>query len=105
MSAMKTGTLALAAAIANGLIIGSVVRGTTEPTPTAASCGPDSEYLKLARRFLGTEPSSGNDCPGENVTGISFESSATFAGKQLQLLHDVVPGGRTFGVAPPNVDY
>ena len=36
--------------------------------------------------------------PGENATGISFDSSATFAGKQLQLLHDVVRDGRTFGV-------
>jgi putative tryptophan/tyrosine transport system substrate-binding protein len=36
--------------------------------------------------------------PGGNVTGIAFDSSPDFAGKQLQLLHEVVPSGRTFGV-------
>lgn len=36
--------------------------------------------------------------PGGNVTGIAFDSSSAFAGKQLQLLREVVPRGRSFGV-------
>jgi putative ABC transport system substrate-binding protein len=36
--------------------------------------------------------------PGGNVTGISYDSTPEIAGKQLQLLHELVPGGRTFGL-------
>ena len=36
--------------------------------------------------------------PGGNVTGISFDSSPEIAGKQLQLLHELVPRGHTLGM-------
>jgi len=36
--------------------------------------------------------------PGANVTGISFDSTPEIAGKQLQLLHELLPAGRTFGL-------
>jgi putative ABC transport system substrate-binding protein len=36
--------------------------------------------------------------PGGNVTGISYDSTPEIAGKQLQLLHELLPRGRTFGL-------
>ncbi len=36
--------------------------------------------------------------PGGNVTGISFDAAPALAGKQLQLLHELVPDGRTLGM-------
>lgn len=36
--------------------------------------------------------------PGGNVTGISFDASPEIAAKNLQLLHEVVPRGRSFGM-------
>lgn len=36
--------------------------------------------------------------PGGNVTGISFDASPEIAAKNLQLLHELVPRGRSFGM-------
>ena len=36
--------------------------------------------------------------PGGNVTGIAYDSTPDIAGKQLQLLHELLPRGRTFGM-------
>jgi putative tryptophan/tyrosine transport system substrate-binding protein len=36
--------------------------------------------------------------PGGNVTGISYDSTPEIAGKQLQLLHELLPGARSFGL-------
>jgi putative ABC transport system substrate-binding protein len=36
--------------------------------------------------------------PGGNVTGMSFDASPEIAAKNLQLLHELVPRGRSFGM-------
>ena len=36
--------------------------------------------------------------PGANVTGVSWDSTPKIAGKQFQLLRELVPGGREFAV-------
>jgi putative ABC transport system substrate-binding protein len=36
--------------------------------------------------------------PGGNATGISYDATPEIAGKQLQLLHELVPRGRSFGL-------
>jgi putative ABC transport system substrate-binding protein len=36
--------------------------------------------------------------PGANVTGISYDASPELAAKHLQLLHELVPRGRSFGM-------
>jgi ABC-type uncharacterized transport system substrate-binding protein len=36
--------------------------------------------------------------PGGNVTGIAYDATPDIAGKQLQLLHELLPRGRTFAL-------
>jgi putative ABC transport system substrate-binding protein len=36
--------------------------------------------------------------PGANVTGVSYDAAPQIVGKQLQLLHEVVPDARTLGI-------
>jgi len=73
---------------------------------------PRPEILLAAKRATGTVPivfaTIGDPVgtgivnslvrPGGNITGISFDATPDIAGKQLQLLHELVPNGRTLGM-------